>query len=242
MTTNPKMVYIAGPMRGIKYFNFPAFDNAKKILEASGWLVASPADLDRQAGFDPFDPDLIPRGEDEYDWKDLNRIGFSLADAIRRDANVLAQCDAIYMLKGWENSKGATAEKAIAEWMGIEILFEEDPPGVVFLDKTKAKSETIGSELRQIPYEGLEAIGRIFSEGAQKYGVDNWKKGIGDAEYQGERLNHAIRHLLLWANQDRAEDHLAKVAWFCVTQIWLAAQEGASARPSTDSPQQRRKR
>lgn len=89
----------------------------------------------------------------------------------------------------------------------------------------KAKSDRLGVRLNDIPYEGLEALGAIFQEGAVKYGVGNWKGGLGDKTYQEERLNHAIRHLMLWANGDRSEAHLAKVAWFCVTQIWLEKEE-----------------
>lgn len=49
----------------------------------------------------------------------------------------------------------------------------------------------------------------------------NWKQGVNDEEYQRERLEHAMRHLMLWTNGDRTEDHLAKVMWFCATQLEL---------------------
>ena len=49
----PLTVYVAGPMRGKKFFNFPAFDDAKEDLESQGFSVISPADLDRAVGFDP---------------------------------------------------------------------------------------------------------------------------------------------------------------------------------------------
>ena len=48
-----KKVYIAGPMRGRKLFNFPAFDAAKKEIGDMGCIALSPADLDREAGFNP---------------------------------------------------------------------------------------------------------------------------------------------------------------------------------------------
>lgn len=122
-TTSPtqptRIVYVAGPMRGIKYFNFPAFDAAKAELESQGFEVMSPADLDRSAGFDP----EILGGD--HDWTDLNSCDFSLMDAIDRDVEALKRCDAIYMLRGWERSKGAKAEKALAEWMGLEVLYQE---------------------------------------------------------------------------------------------------------------------
>lgn len=88
------------------------------------------------------------------------------------------------------------------------------------VDTTKPKSETLSPGVDQVPFEGIEAIGAIFAEGEKKYGRDNWKKQPNNPEYNAERTRHAIRHLMLWANGDRSEPHLAKVAWFCVTTIW----------------------
>ena len=90
---------------------------------------------------------------------------------------------------------------------------------------TKAKTEVLESRLIDIPFESLWEIGKIFEEGAIKYGASNWKKGVGDKVFQAERVNHALRHLLLWISGDRTEKHLAKVAWFCVVQIWYDKEE-----------------
>ena len=87
------------------------------------------------------------------------------------------------------------------------------------------KSELLAPGVEQIPFEGLEAIGQIFSEGEKKYGLGNWKLQPANDEYNRERTRHAIRHLMLWANGDRSEPHLAKVAWFCVTTIWREKQK-----------------
>lgn len=113
-----KTIYVAGPMRGIRHFNFPAFDAARDRLAAQGWNVISPADLDREIGFDE---KAFP---DDYGWIDLKKIGFSIQDAVERDVEALIRSEAIYMLRGWEKSKGATAEKAIAEWLGLEVIYE----------------------------------------------------------------------------------------------------------------------
>jgi len=93
----------------------------------------------------------------------------------------------------------------------------------------KPKTEVLGTALRCLPYEGLVEIGKIFEEGRKKYGLDNWKKGINDTAYQEERLEHALRHLMLWSNGDRAENHLAKVAWFCLTQLYFEARNNGSS-------------
>lgn len=56
---------------------------------------------------------------------------------------------------------------------------------------------------------GLVRLAKVYAEGAKKYGDRNWELG----QPIGEILNHVERHLNLWKQGDRSEDHLAKVAW-----------------------------
>ena len=100
---------------------------------------------------------------------------------------------------------------------GYDLLREytHTPP-----EKTKAATDKVGTGLLLIPFYSILRIGAIFIEGL-RYGKDNWKKGVNDKEYQEERLEHAMLHLIKWKEGDRTEDHLAKVAWFCVTQLEL---------------------
>lgn len=88
----------------------------------------------------------------------------------------------------------------------------------------KAKSDKLGLGLVLIPFHSIYRIGAIFVEGL-RYERDNWCKGVGDKDYQEERLEHALNHLFLYKEGDTSEDHLAKVAWFCVTQMELLRQE-----------------
>lgn len=55
-----------------------------------------------------------------------------------------------------------------------------------------------------------------FEEGAEKYGVDNWKKGIPEWSY----IDSAIRHLLKWARGDEDERHDRAFVWNIVCLIW----------------------
>lgn len=87
------------------------------------------------------------------------------------------------------------------------------------------KSDVEFPGIDQLPFEGIAAIGEIFAEGEIKYGKDNWKKQPSNTSYNAERCRHALKHLFMWANGDRSEPHLAKVAWFCVTQIWREKNE-----------------
>lgn len=107
-----RTIYIAGPMRGYAKFNFAAFDKARDKLVAQGWKVLSPADLDRAIGFDEND-------ETEPSKEFLN-------GAFDRDIKAIRKSDAIYMLSGWENSTGATAEYWVARWLHLEIIEEQE--------------------------------------------------------------------------------------------------------------------
>lgn len=84
----------------------------------------------------------------------------------------------------------------------------------------KAATDKVGTGLVMIPFYSVLRLGKIFVEGL-RYGRDNWKKGVHDKEYQEERLEHAMLHLIKWKEGDRTEDHLAKVMWFCTTQMEL---------------------
>jgi hypothetical protein len=105
------LIYIAGPMSGIEKFNFPAFDAARNLLTAHGWLVISPADMDREK-FPGFNGDGgLPSG-------------FNITEVIRSDLNAIDLCSCLYMLRGWQVSKGSLVEYAYANLMGKEILYE----------------------------------------------------------------------------------------------------------------------
>lgn len=115
MNTPPhdrKRIYIAGPMTGIPWFNFPKFDAVRDEIERRGHIAVSPADLDRAAGFDAM---TLPA---DTDWS-APVPGFDLREARRRDMAAIEQCDAIYMMPGWQDSVGAFAEWAYARWCQI---------------------------------------------------------------------------------------------------------------------------
>lgn len=109
--------YCAGKMRGTPLYNFPAFDAAARDLRIAGWEVVNPADFDRAAGFDP---EKLPG---DHDWNSLP-AGFDLPKMALKDMEALATCDAIFLLRGWHNSKGARAELAFAEWLGLIVIYQ----------------------------------------------------------------------------------------------------------------------
>lgn len=62
---------------------------------------------------------------------------------------------------------------------------------------------------------GLKRLAQLYERGAKKYGPRNWEKGIPLWRY----LDSAERHLNDFKAGDRAEDHLAAVAWNALCYI-----------------------
>ena len=67
----------------------------------------------RSMGFNPVNPfkNGLP---DEAHWR----------EHMRADIRLLLDCEFIYMLQGWELSKGAKLELDVASSCGIKVLFE----------------------------------------------------------------------------------------------------------------------
>lgn len=99
------LYYLAGPMRGVPSFNFPAFDAAAEDMRSRGLRVVSPAELDRAHGFNP---DTDP--ED------------TLAVYMARDLPHVCEADGVVVLPGWEGSEGAGVEVGLARVLGKPVL------------------------------------------------------------------------------------------------------------------------
>jgi len=113
-------VYVAGPMRGIPEFNFPAFFAAADKLRGDGFAVFNPAERDNEHhGTD------ISKGNHTGDESQATKEhGFDLRVALHEDLSFIClEASHIAMLPGWENSKGATAERAVAIALGHEVIY-----------------------------------------------------------------------------------------------------------------------
>lgn len=103
-------LYLAGPMTGIEHYNFPAFDEAAKQLREAGHTVFNPAENDRENGFDA--TGLQGHEAAEH--------GFDLRTALKQDLSwICDHAEGIALLEGWEKSKGAKAEVALAKALDI---------------------------------------------------------------------------------------------------------------------------
>lgn len=94
------IVYLSGPMSGIKDFNRPIFNLVKKrVAHLTGATVISPADIPEHPSWE---------------------------HQIRRCVRFIPDCTKILMLPGWESSKGALLEHLIACQVLMPRFYLED--------------------------------------------------------------------------------------------------------------------
>ena len=131
--------YLSAPMRGRKFYNFPAFDDAKARLQALGHEVISPADCDRENGFDAL---LMTSADDDC----MNPPpGFDVDACIRRDTDAVLASDGICILDPlYYRSTGCRGELAIAAWARKPVFrfFPGDADPVPFLGPALMPIET----------------------------------------------------------------------------------------------------
>jgi hypothetical protein len=100
-----QVIYVAGKFRGKNQWqivqNVRLAEEAALDLWTQGWVVICPH---------------------------LNTMNFQgvLPDRVWLEGclEILIRCDAIYMLKGWEDSVGATEELNLAKKLGLEVYYE----------------------------------------------------------------------------------------------------------------------
>lgn len=90
-------------MTGIPNLNFPKFDKIKRRLERHGFDVISPADLDRSRD-----------------------SSMSYENRMRDDLKHLIDpsMEFIFMMDGWQRSKGALTEYVVAKAIGLGVIYE----------------------------------------------------------------------------------------------------------------------
>lgn len=62
----------------------------------------------------------------------------------------------------------------------------------------------------------LIEVSKHFEDGAKKYQIDNWKKGINARSF----VNSSIRHYLKWLRGDEDEPHDRAFVWNLMACIW----------------------
>lgn len=92
-------IYIAGPMTGYDNYNFDAFNAVEIELSNSGWDVENPT----------------KHGVVE---------GATWEDYMVSCLGQISKCGSMYMLKGWQQSKGALIEHSLALMVNLDIIYQ----------------------------------------------------------------------------------------------------------------------
>lgn len=102
-------VYLAGPMRGYPDWNVGAFNTARCHWIADGHHVFCPAAVVKALGY-AVGGDAEPSSHREH-----------LRHVIQSDITCILHAEAVAVLPGWEESRGATVEVALAQFLGLPI-------------------------------------------------------------------------------------------------------------------------
>ena len=97
-TKQKEIIYISGPMEGVENYE-ENFRRAEDDLTEAGYKVVNPANIDV--------------------------TGMSREEILDMDLKLLRECDAICMLKGWQQSCGANREYGFALGCRIAIMYED---------------------------------------------------------------------------------------------------------------------
>ena len=96
-------VYVAGPVTGVPELNRPAFEEAAGRIVGAGHTAIVPH------WFVPADA--------------------SWQDAMRTSLDLLAACEVVALLDGWERSRGAKLEARVAYELGMPVMTAD---GLIF--------------------------------------------------------------------------------------------------------------
>lgn len=109
------IVYVSGPIT--HHTGDDPFGPAARLLSRRGYEVVNPKTVGACADESC---DKLPH-EEEKGW------AHSWACFLKHDlAAMLARCDTILMLDGWQESHGARLELTVASAVGMNVLFERD--------------------------------------------------------------------------------------------------------------------
>jgi hypothetical protein len=134
-------IFISGPMTGFKDNNAKAFESAAEKFRKEGHTAVNPLEVtktfgsmsDVNASFRTYYGNVLYGGPNPS-----KELAECVMEACK---SAVRSCDTIYMLEGWENSRGARRELLEALKANLDIVLEKRD----------------GAELRQMTLPGLDA-------------------------------------------------------------------------------------
>lgn len=116
-------IYISGPITGRTPEEVQtAFGLAAEMIRAEGFTAINPADISG--------------------W----RLSWTTYMHIAREILISGEIDAVYMLEGWEGSRGATLERKWALSMGKPVYYERERRAQVLKDRAARPYDAMGDD------------------------------------------------------------------------------------------------
>jgi hypothetical protein len=110
-------VYISGPISGYPNRNEVAFRQSAMYLLGRGYYPLVPHDIPAEEHEGPCPPGYATTSDGKH----------SSTCELRADLKGLLDCEAIYMLSGWEKSIGARLEFTVATHSGLLVFYQSAP-------------------------------------------------------------------------------------------------------------------
>lgn len=92
-------------------------------------------------------------------------------------------------------------------------------------DQTGMKNDRLDDKTRWelMPLDCLEDIARVYTEGAKKYGDNNWQNlENGYERYKGALLRHLYAAESETFDEETGCRHLAQAAWNAIALLWIS--------------------
>lgn len=173
-------VYLAGPMRGLPEFNFPAFHAAAADIRARGIDVWSPAENDVEGGFDPETGNGLK----------------TLREYMLVDIPAVLESDAVVVLPGWQKSQGARLEVHVAQECAIPVLRYPDlqPARHPGSERFHSVNRSLGElhDRKQADY-GSDTDPFANVRASQEWGMPSWVGAMVRATDKVRRLQSFAR-------------------------------------------------
>src|SRR3990167_8616828 len=94
--------------------------------------------------------------------------------------------------------------------LNVTVQKDEDLQAIGGATSTKLKEVFVN-----VCPRAEQELALICAEGLEKHN-DSWRSTADKTGFKVERLNHMIRHLNLYRQGDKSENHMAKVIWGCM--------------------------
>jgi nucleoside 2-deoxyribosyltransferase len=113
-----KTIYIAGPISNMPDDNYAAFEQAEILLRTLNFQPVNPHKVYHEAD------ELKRKATTESQRQEINKKYW--ADYLKKDLQEAMECDCVFLLPGWENSRGATLECFVLSILGKEVYILEN--------------------------------------------------------------------------------------------------------------------